>query len=694
MRQPKALARVLLCSLSSLTLHACARADSPTSVTGRVLAPTVARDEIHIAADPVIVAAGDIVCGNNTPAGTPCKHAQTAQLIGAINPNAVLPLGDNQYENGTLTEFNTLYGPTWGAYKSITYPAVGNHEYQTPNASGYFDYFNGVGVQTGRAGDRSKGYYSFDVGAWHLIALNSNCASIGGCGAGSAQEAWLRADLAAHSNVCTLAYWHHPRFSSGVHGNDASTQALWKALTDFNADVVLTGHDHNYERFAQQTSTGVLDNAHGVRSFVVGTGGKEQRVLGVTRPNSELRANSSLGVLKLTLHPTSFDWQFVPVPGDPLNDSGTQACVVPTGNQSPTAAISSPANGSTVVQGTSVSFAGTGSDAEDGALTGNALTWTSSIDGAIGTGTSFVKSNLSVGHHTITLTAKDAQNAMGTSTRTIDVTAAPTNQAPVARFTFTCPTLQCALDGSTSTDDVGVVRYTWNWGDGRSESHSGPTARNTWPAGSYNVTLTVTDGGGLTNSVTKAVQVPTPTANQPPTASITSPPNGASFVQGTSVSFAGTGSDPEDGALTGASLTWTSSRDGALGTGTSFSSTNLSVGQHSITLTAKDAQNATGSAAVTIVITAAPPVNQAPVANFTYTCATGVPHQCMVDGSPSTDDHGIVRYAWSWGNRAGEGHSFPTSKNTWAASGTYQVTLTVTDASGLTGVIATAVVVP
>ncbi|MEO8336395.1 MAG: PKD domain-containing protein [bacterium] len=690
MHQPKVLARAVLCSLSSLALHACVRGEAPTSVSGRA----VARDEIHVAADPVIVAAGDIVCGNNTPAGTPCKHAQTASLIGAINPDAVLPLGDNQYENGTLTEFNTLYGPTWGAYKSITYPAVGNHEYQTANASGYFDYFNGVGVQTGRAGDRNKGYYSFDLGAWHLISLNSNCASIGGCGAGSAQEVWLRADLAAHPNVCTLAYWHHPLFSSGVHGNDPSTQALWKALTDFNADVVLSGHDHNYERFARQTSTGVLDNAHGVRSFVVGTGGKEQRALGVPRANSELRANSSLGILKLTLHPASFDWQFVPVPGDPLNDAGSQACVVPSSNQSPAATISSPANGTTVVQGTSISFAGTGSDPEDGALTGSSLTWTSSVDGAIGTGTSFMKGNLSLGQHTITLTAKDAQNATRSATRTITITASPSNQAPVARFTFACPTRQCTLDGTTSTDDVGVVRYAWNWGDGRSESHSYPTAKNTWIAGTYNVTLTVTDGGGLTNSITKSVQVPTSATNQPPTASIASPANGASFTQGASVSFAGSGSDPEDGALSGGSLTWTSSRDGAIGTGTSFATATLSVGQHTITLTAKDAQNASGSATLTIMIAAAPPVNQPPVANFTYSCVTAVPRQCMLDGGTSTDDHGIVRYAWLWGNGRGEAHSYSSATNTWTASGTYQVTLTVTDGSGLTGSITKAVVVP
>ena len=279
-----------------------------------------------IAADPVVVAAGDLVCGTGTPAGTACKHAATAALVSPLAPAAVLLLGDIQYETATLADFNTYFGPTWGAHKAITWPAAGDHEYQSGSPSGYFDYFNGVGVQNGRAGDRSKGYYSFDVGAWHLIAINSNCGSIGGCGIGSPQEQWLRADLAANPRACTLAYWHHPRFSSGSHGNNSSMQAIWQALYDNGADLVLAGHDHDYERFGPQTAAGVLDNSRGLRSFVVGTGGKEKGSFGAIRANSELRSNSSFGLLKLSLHAASYDWQFVPIAGDTLADAGTAAC--------------------------------------------------------------------------------------------------------------------------------------------------------------------------------------------------------------------------------------------------------------------------------------------------------------------------------------------------------------------------------
>jgi hypothetical protein len=242
--------------------------------------------------DPVLLAAGDLVCGTGTPAGTPCKHAATAALVAPIAPAAVLLLGDVQYENATLADFNTYFAPTWGLHKASSWPAAGNHEYQTAGAACYFDYFNGVGVQNGRAGERGKGYYSFGLGAWHLIALNSNCGSVGGCGAGSPREQWLRADLAANPTACTLAYWHHPRFSSGSNGNNSSMQAIWQALYDGGADLVLAEHDHDYERFAPQSGSGALDTARGIRSFVVGTGGKEKGPFGIVRANSELRRAS------------------------------------------------------------------------------------------------------------------------------------------------------------------------------------------------------------------------------------------------------------------------------------------------------------------------------------------------------------------------------------------------------------------
>jgi hypothetical protein len=322
MRPTRATLLAATVAASLVTLSTCARVDEPT----RARTPAAPAFDVAPAADPVVVAAGDIVCGTGTLAGLPCKQAATAALIGQVNPAAVLLLGDNQYENATLSDFNTYYAPTWGVYKSITFPAAGNHEYQTAGAAGYFDYFNGPGAQTGRAGDRSKGYYSVNVGSWHIVALNSNCDFIDGCGSGSPQEQWLRADLAANPAVCTLAFWHHPRFSSGSHGNNASMQAIWQALYDNGADLVLAGHDHDFERFAPQTATGVLDNARGLRSFVLGTGGKETAAFGTIRANSELRNNSSLGVLKLTLHATSLDWLFVPVPGNTLADAGTAQC--------------------------------------------------------------------------------------------------------------------------------------------------------------------------------------------------------------------------------------------------------------------------------------------------------------------------------------------------------------------------------
>jgi PKD repeat protein len=290
--------------------------------------------------DPVISAAGDIACdptmagyngGNGT--ATDCRQKATSDLLVGAGLAKVLALGDNQYLCGGYDAFLQSYEPTWGRVKSITRPVPGNHEYYSPypgsgtatdcapGAAGYYAYFGAA------AGDPATGYYSFDVGAWHLVALNSNCAAIGGCGAGSAQEQWLRADLAAHPAACTLAYWHHPRFSSGgEHGSDSSLQALWQALYDANADIVLSGHDHDYERFAPQTPAGGKNIASGIREFVVGTGGVEHRPFGSTVANSEVRNADTFGVLQLTLHTGSYDWEFVPEAGKTFTDAGSGPC--------------------------------------------------------------------------------------------------------------------------------------------------------------------------------------------------------------------------------------------------------------------------------------------------------------------------------------------------------------------------------
>jgi chitodextrinase len=288
------------------------------------------------AGDPVIAAAGDIACdptnshylGGAGDSNT-CNQRKTSDMLVNGAYAAVLPLGDNQYYCGGLSAFTQSYGPSWGRVLSVTHPAVGNHEYLTSGgtgcdpsnagANGYFTYFGAA------AGQRGQGYYSYDVGAWHLVALNSNCSSAGGCGTGSPQYNWLSADLAAHQNTCTLAYWHIPLFSSG--GRAASNmRSIWTLLYNNNADLVLEGHDHIYERFAPQDSAGALDNNRGLRSFIVGTGGANHTSIATIAANSQVRDATTFGILQLTLHPASYDWKFLPVPGKTFTDSGTGAC--------------------------------------------------------------------------------------------------------------------------------------------------------------------------------------------------------------------------------------------------------------------------------------------------------------------------------------------------------------------------------
>ena len=300
------------------------------------------------AADPVIAAAGDIACSASAQyyngglgTSTRCRQKYTSDLLVNAGLSAVLTLGDNQYDTGSLSGFQKSYHPSWGRVKPITRPVAGNHEYNTTAAGGYFDYFNGVRAFTGNAGDRDKGYYSFDVGAWHLIALNSSdhCVFVS-CNSGSPQERWLRADLSAHPASCTLAYWHHPRFNSGHDGNATFMAPLFKLLYDAGADVALGGHAHDYERFAPQDPNGKLDRARGIQQFVVGTGGAFFTSVGTARPNSQVRQANTYGVLFMTLHPASYDWQFVTASTRRVTDAGSQPChgVVPAGPPQPLAA--------------------------------------------------------------------------------------------------------------------------------------------------------------------------------------------------------------------------------------------------------------------------------------------------------------------------------------------------------------------
>jgi hypothetical protein len=264
--------------------------------------------------DPVFVGAGDIASCNSS------GDEATADLLDGI-PGTVYTLGDNAYERGSDADFARCYDPSWGRHKARTMPIVGNHDYTTAGASGYFNYFGAA------AGDPSEGYYSYDLGAWHIVALNSMCENVGGCGPGSPMLDWLEQDLAANPSSCTLALWHHPVFSSGSeHGSDPKMVPSWDALYAAGADVVLSGHDHDYERFAPQTSSGIADPDQGIREFVAGTGGKSHYDFGNILANSEARNSDTSGVLKLTLHASSYDWEFVPEAGKTFTDSGSASC--------------------------------------------------------------------------------------------------------------------------------------------------------------------------------------------------------------------------------------------------------------------------------------------------------------------------------------------------------------------------------
>lgn len=259
----------------------------------------------------VLVGTGDIAdCGSS-------GDEATAALLDGID-GTVFTAGDNAYEDGSTTNFTQCYQPSWGRHKARTRPSPGNHDYHTSGAADYYAYFGAL------AGEAGKGYYSYDIGDWHIVSLNSNISM----GAGSAQETWLRADLAATSLTCTLAYWHHPRFSSGTqHGSESSAEPLWQALYDAGAEIVVSGHEHNYERFAPQRPDGTADAANGIREFVVGTGGTgHYNDLGTQLPNSELFNGTTFGVLKLTLGPGTYTWNFVPVAGETFTDSGSGSC--------------------------------------------------------------------------------------------------------------------------------------------------------------------------------------------------------------------------------------------------------------------------------------------------------------------------------------------------------------------------------
>lgn len=295
---------------------------TPLTRTPRPILPATPSPTIRITPTATLqrvftlIGAGDITyCAN--PEGAEI----VARLLDALRPDAIFTAGDNSNDEGTSEQFHACFDPSWGRHKALIHPAPGNHDYLEPGAAGYYAYFGAA------AGVPGEGYYSYDLGAWHIIALNSVCWEVGGCGAGSPQLAWLQADLAAHPGGCTLAYWHHPLYSSGKHGANPMVQSLWQALLDAGAEIVVNGHDHHYERFAPQDANGNLDRGGGIRQYIVGTGGAGWRIPPAGRAaNSEALLSGVYGVLHLTLYPGGYAWQFIPEPGSPVIDFGSGAC--------------------------------------------------------------------------------------------------------------------------------------------------------------------------------------------------------------------------------------------------------------------------------------------------------------------------------------------------------------------------------
>ena len=314
-----ALSVTLLLTASALALAFMAQAPtvSPAASDDAMPSGTAAATDVasaDVSPGTVLIGAGDICTMTNI-----ANARLTAGLLEAEPAARVFTLGDNSNETGTAAQYADCYGATWGAVKDRTSPVIGNHDQYTAHGAAYYAYFGAA------AGPSRKAYYSYDLDFdWHVIVLNAICDEVGGCGSGSAEETWLRADLASTAGKHVVAMWHVPEFSSGGHGSTGVYRVWWDDLYAAHAEMVLSGHDHDYERFARQSPAGEADPA-GIRQFVVGTGGASHTPFVTIRANSEVRNASTFGVLRLTLRAQGYAWQFMPVTGGKFGDSGSSA---------------------------------------------------------------------------------------------------------------------------------------------------------------------------------------------------------------------------------------------------------------------------------------------------------------------------------------------------------------------------------
>jgi hypothetical protein len=543
--------------------------------------------------DPVLIGAGDIASCSSS------GDEATADLLDGLS-GTVFTLGDNAYESATAAEYANCYDPSWGRHKARTMPTVGNHEYNlSAGASGYFGYFGAA------AGDPDKGYYSYDRGQWHIISLNSMCENAGGCESTSPMVTWLKADLAANPKVCTLAYFHHPLFNSGAeHGNDPKMRPSWDALYAAGAEVVLSGHEHTYERFAPQTPGGAADPAQGIREFVVGTGGASHYPFGTIQPNSQVRNSDTYGVLKLILHPGSYEWQFVPEAGKTFTDSGSDQCHGVPGTAdttAPTVSAVAPTDG-----------------AADVAATSNAgVTFSEAMD----------------------------SNTVSTNTFTLVKQGATT---PVtAQVSYDAATRKATLDPNADLDPSATYLATLKGGATGVKDRAGNPlgADKAW---SFSTGAAPLPPPGQTPPQTGIDSNPPQTGidSNPPQTSIGSNPPETSIGSGTSgtlsissASFAFTSSEPNS--------TFECSLDGeAFASCSPKSYINLSDGSHTLQVRATDATgntDATPAFRTWTVDTTAPhttihsgpsgPTNE-DNATFTFSSEAGATFECSLDGAP------------------------------------------------------------
>jgi PKD repeat protein len=629
----------------------------------------------------IMVGAGDIAsCASD-------GDEATADLLD-VTPGTVFTLGDNAYPDGAAAEYANCYDPHWGRQKARTRPIPGNHEYQTPNATGYFDYFGTA------AHDPAKGYYSFDVGEWHIIMLNSEL----DISAGSPEEQWLRADLAAHANQCTMAMWHEPRFTSSVGRVTLDyLKPLWDALYEAGADLILNGHDHNYERFALQTPGGVADASYGLRQFTVGTGGESHYGFGTPAPNSQVRG-SAFGVLKLILSSGSYAWEFIPVEGQTFTDNGTTNChgAPQVSNQAP---ASDPGGPYTGVEGAAATFDGSGSSDPDGDLP-LAYGW-SFGEGGTGSGVAPSHTYLQNGSYTVSLVVTDAKGANSpavTTTATIANAAPTVNAGADVSLDF-----GATLNLNATFSDPGVNDAPWtysiDWGDGgaattgsKSSQSAAITASHTYAAGGqYTVRVSVTDkdnGSGTDDLVSTVGADP----NQAPVSHPGGPYTGA---EGAAVAFDGSSSSDPDGDLP-LTYAW-SFGDGGTGTGATPSHAYAQDGTYTVALVVTDGKGRSGaSAATTAAIgNAAPTVSAGADVSLTFGATLNL--------NATFSDPGVNDAPWTYSIDWGDGGAATTgskssqsaaitASHTYAAGGQYTVRVSVTDkdnGSGTDDLIAT-----